>query len=177
MVCWCIHIRGEKVPAKSAQTALSHCDHHMVTNCRAPTADAGQTRRRGRRKDLVVHPRRFLELKARPWFAAARTSVVVTGGSRAERSDAVTCGFPHRPRRFYRQPADDAAREPCSAMKTSSCSERNGSWSSRSTRMAAAGAARPGIGRHRPVIQVFRFARHLKDPGAQALRHRWRWRS
>ena len=32
-------------------------------------------------------------------------------------------------------------------MKTSSCSERNGFSSSRTTGMAAAGAARPGIGR------------------------------
>lgn len=122
----------------------------MFTNCRAPTAHAGQTRRRGRRKELVVHPRRFLELKARPSFAAARTSVVVTGGSRAERSDAITCGFPHTPRHPYRQPAADAALEPCSATKTSSCSERNESSSSRNTRTATAGAARPGIDPHQP---------------------------
>ena len=51
----------------------------------------------------MVHPRRFPELEARPGFAAARISVVVTGGSRAERSDAVTCGFPHRPRLPYRR--------------------------------------------------------------------------
>ena len=37
-VCWCAQFRGEKIPAKSAQTALSHCDHHMFTNYRAPTA-------------------------------------------------------------------------------------------------------------------------------------------
>ncbi|CCQ46127.1 hypothetical protein ARTSIC4J27_2087 [Pseudarthrobacter siccitolerans] len=24
--------QGEKIPAKSAQTAPSHCDHHMSTN-------------------------------------------------------------------------------------------------------------------------------------------------
>ena len=41
----------------------------------------------------MVHPHRFPELEARPWFAAARISVVVTGSSRAESSDAVTCGF------------------------------------------------------------------------------------
>lgn len=59
----------------------------------------------------MVPPRRFPELEARPWFATARISVVVTGGQRAARSDAVTCGFPHRPRRFYRQPFADAALE------------------------------------------------------------------
>jgi hypothetical protein len=34
---FCAHKRGEKIPAKSAQTAPSHCDHHMFTNCRVPT--------------------------------------------------------------------------------------------------------------------------------------------
>jgi hypothetical protein len=120
----------------------------------------------------MVRRRTFPELEARAWFAAARISVVVTGGTRAERSDAVTCGFPHRPRRFYRQPSADAALKACSAMKTSSCSERNESSSSRSTRMAAAGAARPGIGRHRPVIQVFRFvaAPSMRDQSVQESR-------
>lgn len=46
--------------------------------------------------------------------------------------------------------APDAALDPCSATKTSSCSKRNGSTSSRSTRKPAAGAARPGIDRHQP---------------------------
>jgi hypothetical protein len=58
--------------------------------------------------------------------------------------------FPHTQRLPYRQPAADAALEPCSATKTSFCSERNGSSSSRNTRTAAAGAARPGIDRHQP---------------------------
>jgi hypothetical protein len=31
------HTRGNKIPAKSAQTAPSHCDHHMFTNSRVPT--------------------------------------------------------------------------------------------------------------------------------------------
>lgn len=31
------HKRGERIPAKSAQTAPSHCDHHMFTNSRVPT--------------------------------------------------------------------------------------------------------------------------------------------
>ena len=39
--------RGDKIPAKSAQAAPSHCDHHMFTNCRVPTAHVGKTRRRG----------------------------------------------------------------------------------------------------------------------------------
>lgn len=51
----------------------------------------------------MVHPRRFPELEARPWFAAARISVVVTGGPRADGSDADACGFPHRPRRSNRE--------------------------------------------------------------------------
>ncbi len=58
-------------------------------------------------------------------------------------------GFPHTPRRPYRRPAPDAALDPCSATKTSSCLERNESSSSRSTRKDAAGAARPGIDRYR----------------------------
>lgn len=65
----------------------------------------------------MVHARRFPELEARPW-SAARISAMVTGGSRAESSDAVTCGFPNRPRRTYRQPFADAALEACSATKT-----------------------------------------------------------
>lgn len=75
--------------------------------------------------------------------------MVVTGGQRAERSDAVTCGLPHTPRLPYRRPAAAAAAamKPCSATKTSSCSQRNGSSSSRNTRIDAAGAARPGISR------------------------------
>jgi hypothetical protein len=32
----CAHKRGEKIPAKSAQTGPSNCDHHMFTNCRVP---------------------------------------------------------------------------------------------------------------------------------------------
>jgi hypothetical protein len=56
--------------------------------------------------------------------------------------------WPDTPRRPYRQPAADDALDPCSATKTSSCSERNASSSSRNTRTAAAGAARPGIDRH-----------------------------
>jgi hypothetical protein len=33
---FCAHKRGEKIPAKSAQTCPSHCNYHMLSNCRSP---------------------------------------------------------------------------------------------------------------------------------------------
>lgn len=52
--------------------------------------------------------------------------------------------FPHTPGLPYRRPAADAGLGPCLATKTSSCSEKNGSSSSRNTRTAAAGVERSG---------------------------------
>jgi hypothetical protein len=141
------HKRGEKIPAKSAHTSPSRCDHHMLTNFEFRQHTPAKLAVEGEGKSWWCIRIGFPELLACLWFAAAWIWVVVTGGAREEPSDVVTCGFPHRPRHFYRQPFADAALEACSAMKTSSCSERNWFSSSRTTRMAAAGAARPGIGR------------------------------
>jgi hypothetical protein len=152
----------------------------MFTNCRVPTprrkkrgdADAlvspRSPKEAGRRWPDLPHRAHLRWPRPRPEQGTRRSVCRALDGMLPSlaptRRGCNPIGFPHTPRRPYRQPAADAALKPCSATKTSFCSERNGSSSSRNTRTAAAGAARPGIDRHQPG-----FTPVLPDAGLRVL--------
>jgi hypothetical protein len=83
------------------------------------------------------------------------------------RSSLRSYGFPHTSKLPYRRPAADAGLDPYLATKTSFCSDKSGSSSFRSTRMAAAGVERSGADKTvAPGVQAVRllhrkiFAQH-----------------